>query len=145
VLRALGTLDADTRENEAVARTLHGNVSEDQLAEFLCTVGLCPPGESPRELPQWPSWIRYRRSLRNSCAVLDHADDPGRLRTLRRPVLLAKGRGRRAICTVSSICWRLSSLTQVTEMPAGHAPHIVSRTRFLRELALFHGGDSSAA
>jgi len=32
-------------------RTIHEDVSEEQLEQFACAVGLCQPGKSPREMP----------------------------------------------------------------------------------------------
>jgi pimeloyl-ACP methyl ester carboxylesterase len=140
LLRTLGTPDAAVRHHESVVRTLHGDISEEQLELFLSTVGICPPGKSPRELPQWPSWMTHRQSLRNSHAVVDHTDDPRRLRALKRPVLLVRGTGSAGYFhqIIDLLSAELPN-ARVTEMPAGHAPHIVSRDRFLRELAAWIG------
>lgn len=138
VLRALGTLDAEAQRNVALLRTLHGNISEDQLEQFACAVGLCPPGQSVRELPQWPLWMRHRQSLRNSPAVVNHEDDPKRLRAFRRPVLLVKGTGSAKFLhqIIDMLAAQLPQ-AQVVEMPAGHAPQIVSMERFLQQLTSF--------
>lgn len=101
-------------------------------------MGICPPGKSARELPQWPIWVQNRQALRNSPAVLQHEDDIGRLRSFRQPVLLVKGTGSARFN--HQIIDALDSLlpnAQVVEMPAGHSPHIVSMDQFLERLASF--------
>ena len=146
VLHALGEPDAEARQNEAVLRSLHGDISEAQLAQFMSAVGLCPPGKLAQELPQWPGLVAYRQSLKNSPAVLNHNDDPRRLFTLRRPVLLVKGTGSaRFLHQIIDLLLAELPNARVTEMPAGHAPHVVSKDRFLREMALFQSGEPFAA
>ena len=71
-------------------------------------------------------------------AVFEHADDASRLAAFDRPVLLATGTDtapflRRIHNALASALPR----ARTTEMPAGHAPHIVSEDRFLDELAAF--------
>lgn len=115
------------------------DVSEADLEEFLRIAGLVPPGGVPKELPQWSVWMEHRRSLRGDFDPLGHDDDLGRLRTFDRPVLLATGTGTapyyvRILDTLAAHFPRARTI----EMPAGHAPHIVSMDRFLAELARFH-------
>lgn len=141
MLRAQGTLDAEAEQNVAMLRGLHGAVSEDQLEQFMKTVGLAPPGASPRALPQWPVFVRHRQSLRNSPAAIAHEDDPARLRAFQSPVLLVKGTGSAKFLhqIIDALAAQLPK-AQVAEMPAGHAPQIVSMDRFLERLALFQAG-----
>lgn len=138
VLHAVGAFDDEARKAEASLRTLHGNISEAQLEEFLTTVGLAPPGTSVRDLPQWPVWSRHRQSLRSSAALLGHADDPARLQAFPKPVLLVKGTGSSRFLhqAIDSMRPRFAR-AKVVELPAGHAPHIVSMDRFLAVLVAF--------
>jgi len=144
VLHASGYMDEELRAHEALVRSFHGDVSEDQLAEFLCTVGICPPGKTARDLPQWANWVKYKQSLRQGPAVPEHKDDPRRLRTLQRPVLLVKGTGSAGFLhrIIDLLAAELPD-ARVVEMPGGHTPHIVSRDRFFRETASFHRGSTS--
>lgn len=139
VLPNHGRDDPVVWEQERLFRGFTGEITEADLRAFVCGVGLCPPGRDPQELPQWPSWMQHRRSLRNSSAVFDHADDPARLRAFHRPVLLVTGTGTAAFLRrVHETLARELPLVRTTEMPAGHAPHIVSIDRFLEDLAVFH-------
>lgn len=141
VLRSQGTIDGDAKQIVNMLLTLHGDISEDKLEQFLCAVGFCPPEQSPRDLPQWPLWVQYRQSLRNSEATVKHEDEPARLRAFRRPVLLVKGTGSAKFLhqIVDALAAKLPR-AEVVEMPAGHGPQIVSMDRFLDRLALFQAG-----
>ncbi len=118
---------------------IHDDVSEAQLEQFARAVGLCPPGNAVRALPQWPVWLRYRQSLCNTGAAFHHEDDPVRLRAFYRPVLLVKGTGSAEFLhqIIDALAAQLPN-AQTVEMPGGHAPQIVSMDRFLERLALFH-------
>ena len=141
VLRAQGLLDAEAKENIAMLQTLSGDISELQLEHFMKSVGLAPPGKSARELPQWPLFAQHRQSLRNSPAVVQHEDDPQRLRDFKRPVLLVKGTGSaRFLHQIIDALATMLPEAQVVEMPAGHAPQVVSMDRFLERLAIFLAG-----
>lgn len=141
VLRASGGLDAEAEQTAAILRTLRGDISEDQLEQFLWAAGLCPPGQSPRKLPQWSLWAQHRQSLRNSPAVLDHRDDLKRLLAFQRPVLLVKGTGSaRFLHQITDVlAVQLPNATTV-EMPGGHAPQVISMDRFLEEMKAFQAG-----
>ncbi|MBI4199150.1 MAG: alpha/beta hydrolase [Chloroflexi bacterium] len=137
-LQARGPLDAEVEREVAILRTLRGDISEDQLDEFAHAVGIAPPGQSARTLPQWPLWSRHRQSLRNSPAVLGHRDNVARLRRFRRPVLLVKGTGSARFLhqTIDALAAQLPN-AQMVEMPGGHAPQLVSMDRFLEALSAF--------
>jgi pimeloyl-ACP methyl ester carboxylesterase/mannose-6-phosphate isomerase-like protein (cupin superfamily) len=140
LLRAKGGMDADVERTVAALAQFQGDIDEDDLERFLCLVGLCPPGQSVRSLPQWPVWVRHRRSIRNSPAAIEHRDDPARLRAFDRPVFLVKGLGsaeflRRIIDGLASELPH----AEVADWPAGHGPHIVSMDAFLARLAVFQG------
>jgi pimeloyl-ACP methyl ester carboxylesterase len=131
--------DPDLQALETLARTIGDEVGEADLERFVCTVGLCPPGIMPQELPQWPLWMEHRRSLRTGTSATDHRDDLARLRGLARPVLLVTGTGTAPFLRRihDQLAVHLPQ-ARTTEMPAGHAPQIVSMDRFLAELARFH-------
>jgi pimeloyl-ACP methyl ester carboxylesterase len=118
--------------------SFHGDITDEMLAKFLENVGFAREGESPRDLPQWQQWLPYKMSLRNSPAVVNHYDKTERLRDIKSPVLLVKGTGSanflHKIIDVLSVVLPDS---RVIEMPGGHAPHIVSRDRFLSEWERF--------
>ncbi len=140
-LWVLGTQKPSGQEYEsllALSENIHGDVSESQLEQFVRAVGLCPPGKEPRELPQWQVWMLYRRSLLNTSAPFRHRDNPARLRAFQRPVLLVKGTGSAKFLhqIIDALAVQLPH-AQVVEMPAGHAPHIVSMDRFLEQMAEF--------
>jgi pimeloyl-ACP methyl ester carboxylesterase len=67
VLGATDRLDAqsaeESREMRELYASLKGDVSEDQLADFVRRAGLVPPGQAPERMPQWPVWVEHRRSL----------------------------------------------------------------------------------
>lgn len=113
-------------------------VSEDRLAEFVRLVGISPPDVDPRSLPQWPLWVKYRRSLRGNIAPFATRDDPARLGNLPVPVLLVKGTGSAPFlhAVIDELARRLPD-SEVVEYPAGHAPHIVSMDLFMDKLAWF--------
>jgi pimeloyl-ACP methyl ester carboxylesterase len=113
-------------------------VTEEMLEGFLNLAGFVPPGGSARQLPQWPGWIGFRRSLRNTPALFTHSDELSRVRNFDRPVLLVTGTGtspflRDIIDTLGAAFPR----ARVIEMPAGHAPHLVSPDRFFGDLKAF--------
>jgi pimeloyl-ACP methyl ester carboxylesterase len=141
VLADHGRDDPEVLALERLSPALAADVSEDDLAAWACRVGLCPPGRAPRELPQWPAWARHRRSLRNTRAVFEHADHLDRLRTFPRPVLLVTGTGTAPFLRrVHDTLARELPRARAVELPAGHAPQLVSMDRFLEEVAAFQAG-----
>lgn len=141
VLHVMGPFDDDARKAEASLATLHGDISEAQLEEFLAVAGFAAAGTSVRDLPQWPAWVRHRQSLRNSLAVIAHKDDVARLESFSKPVLLVKGTGSSKFLhqAIDSMASRFPEAS-VVELPAGHAPQIVSMDRFLATLMAFQAG-----
>jgi pimeloyl-ACP methyl ester carboxylesterase len=125
-----------------LSKTINDNVSEEQLEQFVRAVGLCPPGKLPRELPHWQLWMRHRQSLLNTNAPFSHKDDPARLQAFQRPVLLVKGTGSAKFLhqIIEALAAQLPH-ANVAEMPAGHAPHIVSMDRFLEQMASFQSSE----
>lgn len=140
----LGEQKPSGKEYESLVdlkKTIHNDISEDQLEQFACAVGLCPPGKFPRELPQWQLWMQHRQSLLNTGAPFSHRDNPERLNAFKTPVLLVKGTGSAKFLhqIIDALAMQLPN-AQVEEMPAGHAPHIVSMDHFLEKLASFQKG-----
>jgi pimeloyl-ACP methyl ester carboxylesterase len=147
VLDATATRDPelarDIEELRALYASMVDDVSEAQLATFVCHVGLCPPGARPQQLPPWPVWVQHRRSLRGGSAPWEHHDTAERLRAFDRPVLLVTGRGtapflRRITDALASVLPR----ARVVELAGGHAPQIVDKDRFLDALESFISGSA---
>jgi pimeloyl-ACP methyl ester carboxylesterase len=139
VLPDRGENDPDVQALRALDRSMSDQVTAADLERFVCTVGLCPPGMAPQELPQWSVWMEHRRSLRTGISALDHTDDVARLRGFDRPVFLVTGTGTAPFLRLvhERLAVQLPQ-ARTAEMPAGHAPQIVSMDRFLAELAGFH-------
>jgi pimeloyl-ACP methyl ester carboxylesterase len=130
--------DPETQQTLNFFKTLHGDISDDMLAAFLQEVGFVKKGQSPWELPQWKPWLDFRQALRNSPAVVNKRDNVKRLQEFKKPVLLVKGTGSAKFLhqIIDGLASNLPD-ARVVEMPAGHAPHIVSRDMFLAELENF--------
>lgn len=118
---------------------LDDDVNEAELERFIRAVGLIPPEIEPKELPQWSDWVAHRRSLRIGAGPLDHDDELERLRTFKRPVLLVTGTGTAPFHRhIHDALAEHLPRARTAEMPGGHAPHVISKDRFLAELARFH-------
>ncbi len=138
VLRTDGKYDAPTQKEADFFLTLHGDITEDMLAEFLLHAGLMQPGQSARQLPQWNNWVPFRLSLRNSPTVANYSDDIRRLQNFRVPTLLVKGTGSSAWLhqVIDTLAKNIPG-SRVVEFPGGHAPQIVSMDKFMAELEKF--------
>ncbi|MDR7481858.1 MAG: alpha/beta hydrolase [Armatimonadota bacterium] len=137
VLRARGRLEGalgtGARAFQQVLRRFGpGDVSEEQLAQFLCLAGIVPPDADPRAAPQWPLWTQHRQSLRTGDAAFRHDDDLARVRVFPHPVLLFKGLGSpdylRAIVDVLGDEFPYAV---VHELPGAHVLHLVAMQEFL--------------
>ena len=142
VLDATGTADSETDRESAEMRALYAqmvdDVSEAQLATFVRQAGLCPPGESPEQLPPWPLWVQHRRSLRTGDAVWKHRDDAARLRAFDKPVLLVKGTGSsHFLHRIEDGLAKELPHAQTIELPGGHAPNVISMDAFLERMTAF--------
>lgn len=139
VLRAAGPLDGDTQKAIAQLDVRSDSISEEVLEGFARNVGLLLPGKRGRDLPQWPQWMKHRQSLRNNPYAISHEDKVARLANFRIPVLLVKGTDSAPFLhgIIDGLAQRLPN-AEVIEMPAGHAPQIVSMDRFLEKLESFH-------
>jgi pimeloyl-ACP methyl ester carboxylesterase len=138
VLRSRGAMSEEMQHLMEVFDSFKGDISEDQLATFLQNAGFVGPGQSVRGSSQWNLWVRHRNSLRNSPAVVHHADDVRRLRSFEAPTLLVKGTGSAAFLhdIIDDLSVELPQ-SRIMELPSGHAPHILSRDRFLVEMEQF--------
>ncbi len=142
VLDATGTLDAESgRERDemrALYATMTTDVTEQQLATFVRSAGLVPPGKSPEDLPPWRSWVEHRRSLRTGDVTWTHQDTLARLRAFDRPVLLVKGTGSAHVLhrIVDGLSASLPH-AETIELPGGHAPQLVAMDAFLDRLTDF--------
>lgn len=138
VLREKGALDVETQQTLNFFESLHGDITEDMLAAFLQEAGFVKPGESPRNLPQWTQWLPFRQSLRNSPAIVAQRDKLKRLQDFKQPVLLVKGTGSAPFLhhIIDGLSSNLPN-SHIIELPGGHAPHIVSRDKFLLDLEKF--------
>jgi pimeloyl-ACP methyl ester carboxylesterase len=129
----------DVQELEALLPDVEDDVTLQALERFLKGVALVPPGATPQALPQWESWVRHRRSLRNGQSVFRHSDDVSRLRAFPAPVLLVTGEGTSPFLrTVHETLAEMLPNTRTLELPGGHAPQLVAMDDFLRRMAEFH-------
>ena len=146
ILRNDGELDAQTQKSISFLGSLQGNITDDMLAAFLSEIGLAGQGQSVRDLPQWRQWLPYKQSLRCNPVIITHNDELKRLQAIKSPVLLIKGTGS-ALFLHKIIKGLGSNLpdSETVEFPEGHAPHIVSRDRFLQEWEKFQNNHSAAA
>jgi pimeloyl-ACP methyl ester carboxylesterase len=136
-----GARDPEIRALRELAQELTAEVDASHLDRFVRIASLSPPDVAPEDLPQWPLWFEHRRSLRSGEAPFDHTDDHGRLRAFAPPVLLVTGIGTAPFLQrIQDALATYLPGARTVEMPAGHAPHIVSMDRFLTELARFHAG-----
>lgn len=136
-------MDAGMREIRAILRGFgpRSEISEKQLERLLCALVNCPPGHSIREDPRWPGWVQERGRLRGSAAIVAHQDDPARLGTFRRPVLIVTGAAtvpfHRRINDV--LAARLPQV-QRAELPGGHAAPRMAMEQFVQVLTAFLAG-----
>lgn len=138
VLRETGGFDNEIQNISDFFLTFKGDITENMLADFLLHAGLVPPGQSPRDLPQWEGWVPFRQSLRSNPYPVIHRDSVQRLRKFKPPVLLVKGQGSTKWLhnVIDGLAENLPH-NAVVEFPGGHAPHIISRESFLIALEKF--------
>jgi pimeloyl-ACP methyl ester carboxylesterase len=142
VLAETGTLDAQAEREAIDLRADYAGMTEDvteaQLARFVRAAGLVPPDRMPESLPQWPAWVRHRRSLRTGDAVWQHHDSATRLRAFGKPVLLFKGTGSsHFLFQIIDGLGATLPHAQVVELAGGHAPQLVAMDAFLDRLDRF--------
>lgn len=142
VLESAGELDERSRRERDDMKALHeqmrGDVTEEQLAEFLRQAGFAASGTDVRSLPAWPNWVTHRRSLLQGMAVFAHRDDVVRLRSFRRPVLLFKGTGSsHFLHRIIDVLSATLPEARVVELPGGHGPQLAAMEEFLRLIVEF--------
>ena len=133
VIRSRGPLSRDLQDQRKQLQGIGpGDVSEEQLEWFTHFAGFVPSGVDPRKLPQWPSWVQHRQSLRTGDAVFRHEGDMSKVRGFRKPVLLFKGEGSSGfLLQIVDILGEEFPSVRVEMLPGGHAPHLVSMGRFM--------------
>lgn len=108
---AIWVLGDHDREDSALQSMMALEIGEDvdaaDLAAFLRSVGLVPPGASPSDLPQWGVWMKHRQSLRMLRVPLGHEDDRARLASFDKTVLLVTGTGMARFAELNVPIWLL--------------------------------------
>ncbi len=133
VLRSRGAFTPEMAEDQKRLQSMGpGDVSESQLAWFCHFAGFVPPQVDPRSLPQWPSWVQHRQSLRNGDAAYRHQEDMAKVRAFPKPVLLFKGeRSSDWLRRIIDALAKEFHDPSVRELPGGHALHLESMAPFM--------------
>lgn len=144
---AFWVVPAEERQQAAALRTMIELTRElrpdraptdGQLTRFRCALGNC--GEKPPRSGEAGAaeWARRRRALRGLSAVAEHTDDPDRLNTLRRPVLIMTG------AETVSFHRRINDLlashlpiVERVELPGGHSAPSSAPDAFIDALKAF--------
>lgn len=139
VLPNHGRDDPGARQMQALVSSLRDRpVQEDDVENFRCLLGDCVAGRSPRELPQWPQWVRYRNSLRGLYTVGDYDDDPARLRQLTIPALIVTGADTVSFHReMNRILLRMIPRAEALELAAGHNSPAAEPEQFVRAWSRF--------
>jgi pimeloyl-ACP methyl ester carboxylesterase len=66
-------------------------ITEQQLEKFVCVVGNCANGVSPKQDPQWNNRVKNRQLLRGLSVIPEHTDSIKRLNSFHVPVLICTG------------------------------------------------------
>jgi len=143
LLPATNRMDERAREESRAMRELYlsmtGDVTPEQLAEFCQRAGFVPAGTKPEEMPQWPSWVEHRRSLRTGTAAWDHVGSLARLEAFPHKVLLVKGlTSSHFLHAITNALAATLPNVEVLELPGGHAMHLEATDAFLARLNAFH-------
>jgi pimeloyl-ACP methyl ester carboxylesterase len=127
------------REMQALVTSLRGRtIEEEHVERFRCLLGDCIGGRSPRRLPQWPQWVKYRNSLRGLYTVGDYDDDPARLRRLRAPTLVVTGAQTVAFHRrINETLLQALPLAEPLELGAGHNSPSADPEHFVEEWQKF--------
>ncbi len=134
VLRSRGPLSKELLEEQKRLQSLGaGEVSESQLEWFTHFAGFVPPSVDPKELPNWPVWVKHRQSLRTGGVVYRHQDDIQRVRDFKKPVLLFNGEGSSGFLhQIIDILGQEFPNARAETLPGGHALHILSMENFMK-------------
>lgn len=138
ILEQLGEEDAlaDDETREFVAGLEGGEVTEDDLAKFLAFAGLVDDPAEARDHPAWEGWVPHRMTLSWPYEEIDRAErSVDDLPSITCPVLLIKGTvSAHWLRRVVDVLGEHLPKSRVVELEGGHAAHIESIDRFLKEL-----------
>lgn len=112
--------------------------TDGQLARFRCVLGTCVEPPSRDHAASWQDWEKRRAALRGLSAVAEHTDDPERLKTLRRPVLIVTGA--QTVSFHRRIDELLASglpIVERIELQGGHSAVASAPEAFISELRAF--------
>ena len=114
--------DAGARAMQDFVKSLRGRfIGEADVEHFRCLLGDCEGGRSPRDLPQWPQWVKHRNSLRALYSVGEYKDDPARLKELTMPALIVSGAQTVPFHrSMNEILLQILPNAEPLELPAGH-------------------------
>ena len=134
------------REMQAFLSSLRGQrIEEKDIERFRCLLGDCAGGRSPRQLPQWPQWVKYRNSLRALYTVVDYNDDPARLRQLLMPALVVTGAETIPFHrTINEALVRALPRAEALQLGAGHNSPAADPDHFVTEWRKFERRASAA-
>jgi pimeloyl-ACP methyl ester carboxylesterase len=130
---------------ELVSSLRGGSIDEQHVERFRCLLGDCAGGRSPRQLPQWPTWVKYRHSMRGLYTVGDYTDDPARLRGLTMPALVVSGAQTVAFHrAMNEALLRMLPRAEPLELAAGHNSPATAPEHFVAEWLKFQQRATSA-
>lgn len=142
LVAATGGIDAELRRHlDWRTASYTGRMTAARYAAFLRATYL-EKGYEPTASPRWPMLRAYMHNMRFRQSLLQHTDDPDRLRRLHCPVLVIQGRDTDPLHRAVTVALRrLLPAIEVVEMPGGHVPHYGSGAEpFLAILNRFHAG-----
>lgn len=134
---AAGKYGDEIQRFAALFKSFHDPPTEEDLIGFLTLNGLVPPGADPRAMPRWSTWNSLKISLLGLHTVLEHRDDPARLRSLRSvPVLLVRGKDSVGFNHAGAdlLAHGIGGNVKMLTLPDGHACHIVAQDQFIEAL-----------
>ncbi len=134
---AAGQYGEEVERFAALFRGFSNPPTEEDLISFLRMNGLVAPKDDPRVMPRWSTWNSLKISLLGLHTVLEHRDDPARLRNLRNtPVMLVRGKESAGFNHggVELIAQGIGGNVKMLSLPNGHACHIVAQDQFLGAL-----------
>src|SRR5262245_38103787 len=120
--------------------------TDEQLVRFRCALGSC--GEKPPDVrePAFAAWTSRRAALRGLSMVAAHHDDPARLKSFRKPVLIVTGSTTVAFHRrINDILAGYFPMVERVELSGGHGAVASSADQFLVALRGFlarHRGEA---
>ena len=146
VLPNHGFDDPGARAMQALVSSLrNATITESDVERFRCLLGDCAGGRSPRQLPQWNQWLKYRNSLRGLHTIADYNDDPARLRALTIPMLVVTGAQTVAFHrAINASLLQILPAAEPLEMTGGHNSPASAPEYFVAEWQKFERRASAA-